>query len=139
MWRTAKTVVRNPLVAWVKIFQSIFMGLLCLALFYGQDSYLESKSLISSLFFVIFVMILTNLFPSVLTFQNERPVYLREEANKLYTVIPYYFSKFIIELPVLAISPMIFSLIVYFGIGTTITASQFFYFYLVNFLVSDCT
>lgn len=33
---------------------------------------------------------------------------------------------------------MIFTLIVYFGIGLTITASQFFIFYATVFLIAQC-
>ena len=47
----------------------------------------------------------------------------------MYTVPSYYAAKIVIETPILFLTPMIFSLIVYFGIGTTITAGQFFLFY----------
>lgn len=64
-----------------------------------------------------------NLMGTILTFQNERPVFLREQANKMYTVAAYYLAKIVIETPVLALTPMLFSVIVYFKIGLTITAS----------------
>jgi ABC-2 type transporter len=55
----------------------------------------------------------------------------------MYSVLPYYFSKFLIDIPTIAITPMIFSLIVYFKIGLTVTASQFFSFYLTLLLMSE--
>jgi ABC-type multidrug transport system permease subunit len=60
---------------------------------------------------------------TILTFQNERPVFLREQANKMYSVTAYYVAKILIETPILAFTPMLFSVIVYFKIGLTITAS----------------
>ena len=53
----------------------------------------------------------------------------------MYTVGAYYMAKIIIETPVLALTPMIYSLIVYFGVGTTITAAQFFLYFCTLALV----
>ena len=75
---------------------------------------------------------------TILTFQAERPVFLREQANKMYNVSSYYLAKIIVETPVLALTPMIFSVIVYFGIGLTITAKQFFLFYTTILLLTQC-
>lgn len=76
---------------------------------------------------------------SLLTFQIERPIFLREQANKMYAIIPYYVAKILIDAPAVIIAPMLFSVIVYFKIGLTIAASQFFYFYLILFLVAECS
>ena len=75
---------------------------------------------------------------TILTFQEERPVFLREQANKMYNVGAYYMGKIVAETPILSITPMIFTIIVYFKIGLTINASQFFYFYLIVLLISQC-
>ncbi len=53
----------------------------------------------------------------------------------MYTVGAYYMAKIVIETPILLITPMLFSLIVYFGIGLTITAGQFFIFYAALLLI----
>ena len=55
----------------------------------------------------------------------------------MYSVPSYYLAKIVAEMPVILISPMIYCLIVYFKIGTTITASQFFYFYLISMLIAQ--
>jgi len=101
------------------------MGLLCLALFhdqYGQDTP-TIRSLIGGLFFIAINQTMMTLMGTILTFQNERPVFLREQANKMYSVTAYYVAKILIETPILAFTPMLFSVIVYFKIGLTITAS----------------
>jgi len=41
----------------------------------------------------------------------------------MYSVTAYYIAKILIELPVLSFTPILFSVIVYFKIGLTISAS----------------
>ncbi len=59
---------------------------------------------------------------TVFIFQEERPVFLREYANKMYSVSAYYLAKILIDTPILTIAPFVFSVVVYFKIGLTITA-----------------
>lgn len=56
----------------------------------------------------------------------------------MYGVPAYYLAKILIETPILAFLPLLNAIIVYFGIGLTITAYQFFYFYLITLMVSFC-
>lgn len=65
-------------------------------------------------------------------------MFLREQANKMYSVTTYYLAKILVETPVLSFTPMLFSLIVYFGVGLTISASQFFIFYVSLLLIVQC-
>lgn len=60
------------------------------------------------------------------TFQGERPVFLREQANKMYTVFPYYIAKVLSDIPVFLVVPMIFTLITFFSIGFTRQVNIFF-------------
>ena len=53
----------------------------------------------------------------------------------MYSVGAYYLAKIAIEIPVMLLTPMLYSVIVYFGVGTTITASQFFLFYCTLVLI----
>lgn len=55
-------------------------------------------------------------------FQEERPVFLREQANSMYSVFAYFNSKTLTELPVTTLTPMLQTIIVYFGMGFTVTA-----------------
>jgi ABC-type multidrug transport system permease subunit len=48
-------------------------------------------------------------------------VFLREQANNMYSVGTYYLAKTLVETPVLLLSPIVFAVIVYFGIGLTVT------------------
>ena len=67
------------------------------------------------------------------TFQGERPVFLREQANRMYGVLPYYAAKIIGDLPVFIVIPIEITLIVYYGVGFTMTWAQYFKFMLSLF------
>jgi ABC-2 type transporter len=54
----------------------------------------------------------------------------------MYSVGTYYLAKTLIETPVLLVTPMVFAVIVYFGIGLTVTGFQFGFFYLTLVLVT---
>ena len=56
----------------------------------------------------------------------------------MYSVSSYYLAKTLAETPVLLITPMVFSVIVYFKIGLMITAPQFFLFYVILELITQC-
>lgn len=96
------------------------------------------RSLISGLFHIIVDHVMRNMMGTIIIFQVERPVFLREQANKMYSVTAYYLAKVLADLPVQLITPIVFTVIVYFGIGMTIEASKFFYFYLILMLLTQC-
>jgi hypothetical protein len=78
------------------------MALLCLALFWNLSgkSYVQQMSLAGFLFFTVINQTMMNLMGVLLIFQEERPVFLREQANQMYRVTPYYLSKIIAEFPI---------------------------------------
>jgi hypothetical protein len=53
----------------------------------------------------------------ILIFPDERPVFLREVNNNMYSVSAYFFGKVIAELPASILTPVIFGCIVYYAIG----------------------
>ena len=55
---------------------------------------------------------------------------MREQANKMYTVFPYYIAKILSDVPVFLIVPMIFTLITFFAIGFTRQVDIFFGFFI---------
>lgn len=62
----------------------------------------------------------------ILIFPDERPVFLREVNNNMYSVSAYFFAKIIAELPASILTPVIFGSIAYFAIGlSTVTAYKF--------------
>lgn len=53
----------------------------------------------------------------VLLFPDERPIFLREVNNNMYTASAYFFGKVISEIPMSLILPTLFSLVIYWSLG----------------------
>ena len=70
---------------------------------------------------------------SAQTFQREKQVFLREQANKMYSPLVYFISKNLVEMPGTFIGPMLTLLIIYWGIDYV----SFFKVYLTMFLVAQ--
>ena len=75
---------------------------------------------------------------TVLVFQNERPVFLREQANQLYDITPYFATKNILELPVSLFVPLVIQLLPYWSCGFVHSPAIFFKMYFVMVLVGQC-
>ena len=72
---------------------------------------------LGALFFQAINMFMGNMFNAILVFQAERPVFLREQANKMYSVFPYFMAKTIMDTPILILTPFLATVIPYFGLG----------------------
>lgn len=82
---------------------------------------------------MFFMCVATFMAPYMMTtnvFQGERPVFLREQANQMYDVIPYYSAKMVSDIPGFVIVPLIFTAITYWLIGFQNDIEQFFMFVL---------
>lgn len=53
----------------------------------------------------------------VLLFPDERPIFLREVNNNMYSASAYFFGKVISEIPTSLIIPTLFSLLIYWSLG----------------------
>lgn len=63
---------------------------------------------------------------------------MRESASRMYSLLPYYFTKTATEIPLYFIGPMVTLNIVYWGVGFYHNIYEFFEFYLVLFLLGQC-
>jgi len=59
-------------------------------------------------------------------FIKEREIFVKESASKNYSVTAYYFSKVILEMPLMFYLPLIENLLTYHLIGYRRTPSAFF-------------
>ena len=55
----------------------------------------------------------------------------------MYNVVPYYFGKMIVDIPVVALCSILMVSVLYFGVGLTITTKQFFIFFAANYLLGE--
>jgi ATP-binding cassette, subfamily G (WHITE), eye pigment precursor transporter len=68
---------------------------------------------------------------TVVVFQQEKPVYVRERDAGMYDIWVYTTTKLIAEQPIMLLLPLIMNLMVYFFIGFTDSFTGFMGFYLV--------
>lgn len=142
-WLTRRGIIgqfRNPLNFRSRVAQVIIIGFLCLSTFWdlGFD-FISLRSKFALFFFFTTNQTFGPFFGVLLQFIDERPLFLRENANKTYGVFPYYLSKQIVDTPFLLIMPILFSQIVYYGTGLTIDLERVLIFNLTMVLHVWCS
>ena len=138
--RTRIMARREPQVVRSKVFSQTFIALLIMACYWnvGDPNSVTDYINMSGLIFAWSVQTLISwVFGSILTFQMERPVFLREQANQLYGSVPYYFAKIMIEVPISLLLPLLMQLIIYWSNGFKHSAEDFGKIYLVLVLLSQ--
>ena len=122
--------IRNKFAVPVRIFQIIFIAVLFILIFnvFPKDP-TDPKATFNRLG-GLYLLILNNFISFMqnvlLTFPAERVVYAKEYNSGLYGVVPYYFSKIIIELPFIMILPWLFIGIIYYVVGFNPEVERFF-------------
>ena len=137
LWRSKTFVTREPQAVFAKVGQGVFNGILILFLYWGvADDYspIGIQNTAGCNFFLLVGLLMGWLFGSVLTFQLERDVFIREQANKMYKPSVYILAKNIVELPATFIAPLFTLLIAYWAVQY----SHFFKIYLTMVLVVQC-
>ena len=102
-----------------KIGQQVFIGVLCDCVFWQLtgDSYNNVMNMASTFYFFMMANLMSSLASSIFIFQVERPLFLREVAEDMYSVEAYFVAKLVVDIPILLLVPFIFTLVVYFAIG----------------------
>lgn len=119
--------------------QALIMSILMILVFWDMGDNQEGvDGKAGYSFFISINQVMTALFSVLLTFLSERPVFLREYANKMYGVWPYFVSKSIIEIPFQALIPFMVAIITYFAVGLTAEADRFFLHALILILDVLC-
>ncbi len=118
-------------------------GLFSLAVFFKINgvTLVDYKNMIGSMFFLAANVFTGLVYGSIMSFQLERGVLLRELASKCYELKAYFIVKNLFEIPLMILFPLITLLIVYWGApyGTYADDNNTFWkYYLVLFLVSQC-
>jgi hypothetical protein len=120
--------------------QMAFISFLSISLFWKmpRNTLGELFNYMGFVFFTCMLQLGTAALGNVLMFIDERPLFLREQANKLYDVLPYCLAKDLVELPIMVVISLIFSLF-YPGMAGDVTFTQFGNFYAIQFLVALAT
>lgn len=70
-------------------------------------------------------------FTSIFTFTNDRAIISHELNNGSYSILAYYLSKVVMEIPLIMVHPTVIFTILYFTVGFPTNADSFIYMYLV--------
>jgi ABC-type multidrug transport system permease subunit len=138
---------RNPMVVRARIAMSIILGLFVGGVFWKiSQNYSDPEhpnvrtpdfmTISGLLFFMCVSGFMGSLSPVSIVFPKERVVFLKEEGARLYSTWMFYLSRTIVELPFLILIPLLMAVIIYWMVGLANSASQFFLFYFIFFLVS---
>jgi len=110
--------VRLPQTSWVKLLVTVLTSLFCVVLFYnvqGDNAGVQNRN--GALFFITMSMSFNAIQNVILIFPDERPVFLREANNNMYSVSAYFWAKIFSEFPSSVLTPTIFGSICYYLIG----------------------
>ncbi|XP_053213007.1 protein white-like isoform X1 [Panonychus citri] len=118
VWRSWLTNLRDPLLTFFRVAQTIFVALLLGVVYWKQEYSQEGIMNINGALFILLANVtFTNVFAVVNTFCLELPIFIREYGNGLYSIAVYFLSKLLAELPYFVFLPFGFAAITYWMIG----------------------
>lgn len=132
--RSLLNLKRNPLTLRLRIVMVLIFSFIACSIFWNMQY--DQKGLQNRAGFIFFFTVnnfMTIIFGTVLSFPLERGVFLREHANKLYGVLPYYLSKNLTETPIGLLVTFLYGAICYFLVNLR-PGATFYFTFLCNFV-----
>lgn len=127
--RAWKQQSRDILPLAITFIQTVVIGFILAAIYSDmENSQTPVQDEIGILFFVTIFSAFGAMFQALNTFPVDRSVVNRERASKMYHVLPYYFARFICDIPTRVGQGLLFGCIVYWIVGLNPAASAFFIF-----------
>lgn len=116
--RNSIVYLRAPGTSIVKILVPLFVAGLVGWMFHGVDgSFMGVRNRNGVLFFSDMAIGFIAMQFTILVFPYERPIFLREIGNNMYSVGPYFLGRFFAEIPGCIIVPALFGSVIYFMVG----------------------
>jgi ATP-binding cassette, subfamily G (WHITE), eye pigment precursor transporter len=137
--RSFRNIFRIPLTSYFKLITTVIISLITI-LVYGQlGTNQQSIQSRNGLLYFVTVNTTFNLVQTVvLVFPEEKPVFLREHGNRMYSSFAYYIANVVSNLPSTFISSTLSTLIYYFAVELNTTSpARYFVHYGVHFLLSN--
>ncbi|KAF9336178.1 hypothetical protein BG006_009447 [Podila minutissima] len=130
--RTLKNIYRDPMLMLSHYCMSIFLGLLCGALFYKVTNDIPGFQNRMGVFFFMCALFGFSCLSILPSFAHERILFVRERANGYYSPLTYFSTKVLFDIvPLRVIPPMLMGLIVYNMVGLVEGWTEFGKFFLV--------
>jgi len=120
--REIRNIKRNTHALKVRTGMTVMISLLISIIFYkvattSRANFINVQSTFGSLLMALLANIFSTVLPSLVTFPEERPVFVREYSTNHYSVAAYFASRFAMELLVTAVQVSLSSLLTYFMVG----------------------
>lgn len=130
--RTLKNIYRDPMLMLSHFCMSIFLGMLCGALFYKVTNDIPGFQNRMGVFFFMCALFGFSCLSILPSFAHERILFVRERANGYYSPLTYFLSKVLFDIvPLRVIPPMLMGLIIYNMVGLVEGWHEFGKFFLV--------
>ncbi|XP_050304753.1 protein white [Anthonomus grandis grandis] len=127
LWRSWLSIIKEPLLVRVRLFQTILVSLILGAIYYGQVINEDGVMNINGALFIFLTnMTFQNVFAVITVFSSELPIFLREHKNGMYRTDVYFLGKTIADIPIFIFLPLLFLSICYFLIGLNSEMPRFF-------------
>lgn len=123
---------RSPVLSKVRVIQFVINAVIVDILFHDLGSnYKSIQNINGVLFFITIVMFQLVGNSSAVTFPVEKPTFIKEHSQGLYSTWIYFMSKSLSEMPMTIFTPLLFSIMTYFALDLNLTASKFFLFFII--------
>ncbi|KAG0304130.1 hypothetical protein BGZ98_005903 [Dissophora globulifera] len=130
--RTLKNIYRDPMLMFTHFVMSIFLGLLCGAVFYKVTNDIPGFQNRMGVFFFMCALFGFSCLSILPSFAHERIMFVRERANGYYSPFTYFVTKVMFDIvPLRVIPPMLMGLIIYNMVGLVEGWTEFGKFFLV--------
>lgn len=119
---------KNPIAYWIRVAMYVALAILMGTTWWRMGTFqTKVQDRLGAIFFSVAFLSFMSV-AGIPAFLEERHVFLRERANGLYGVESYILSNFLVSIPFIFIITISFSLVAYFAMGMTETASAFWVF-----------
>ncbi|CAF0910847.1 unnamed protein product [Rotaria sordida] len=137
LWRNFVNIFKNPFEIRLNIILALFMGVL-LGLLYNRLKYDQTgvQNFNSLIFLTIINTSFLNIVAITQSYTKEFPIFYKEHDDAVYRMTPYYFAKFITELPFFLLTTFIQVTITYWITNLYASAKRYFIFLGIVTLIS---
>lgn len=137
MFRGFMDAKRNKMRFKAQVMQAIIFALIILLIWMQVGNDMNGvQNRAGAMFFMTANGMMQNVLGVLTTFANERGAVLRETENGMYSTLPYFFARILVDLPIKTICPIIFGTLAYWGVGLRHEGGKFLLYLVVLVLLA---
>jgi len=126
-WRQSLAVIKDPMIARVKVISAIVVGIILGTIYQAQDmDQAGIQNINGALFVIVTNLSFGNIFSICNSYCSELPVFLREHFNGMYRTDAFFFAKQVVEMPLYILEATIMFTLIYWIANLNPEAERFF-------------